>query len=109
MDDLEVVDGEGKPVKDSKSEEDGSKKKKKKKKKNKKKKVEEKDVSEIISEVRDPEEKDNDSEEDEFWMPPVGDRWDFDDGKDRWGSDLESDVDPEDDDEIEAGMFMIYN
>ncbi|KAI7746422.1 hypothetical protein M8C21_033652 [Ambrosia artemisiifolia] len=48
--------------------------------------------------VRNPEEQDSDAEEEEFWMPPVGDRWDFDDGKDRWGSDFESDVDPENDD-----------
>lgn len=26
----------------------------------------------------------NESEEPEFWAPPVGERWDFDDGKDRW-------------------------
>ncbi|KAJ4814447.1 Surfeit locus protein 2 (SURF2) [Rhynchospora pubera] len=25
-------------------------------------------------------------EESDFWMPPVGERWDFDDGKDRWES-----------------------
>ncbi|CAA6668028.1 unnamed protein product [Spirodela intermedia] len=24
------------------------------------------------------------SEEPDFWVPPVGSRWDFDDGKDRW-------------------------
>ncbi|XVF60189.1 hypothetical protein PTKIN_Ptkin08bG0024400 [Pterospermum kingtungense] len=58
--------------------------KKEKKKKNKKKK--EKAVEEIISEVRDPAENESDSEEPEFWMPPVGERWDFDDGGDRWGS-----------------------
>lgn len=98
-------EGEQKPEKASKTEEDGSKKKKKKKKdkkkKNKKKNKEEKDVNKIISEVRNPEEKDSDIEEDEFWMPPVGDRWDFDNGKDRWGSDLESDADSENDDTIE--------
>nr|XP_043631339.1 ATP-dependent RNA helicase drs1-like isoform X2 [Erigeron canadensis] len=96
-------DGEEKPEEAaSKSDGDGSKKKKKKdkknKNKNKKKMEEENDASMIISEVRDPAEKDNDAEEEEFWMPPVGDRWDFDVGKDRWGSDLESDDDLEDDD-----------
>lgn len=32
--------------------------------------------------------KDNgsDSDEPDFWMPPVGSRWDLDDGNDRWGS-----------------------
>ncbi|KAJ9540295.1 hypothetical protein OSB04_026801 [Centaurea solstitialis] len=91
-------EGEQKPEKSSKSKGDGSKKTKKNK-----KKTEETDVSKIISEVRDPaEEKDSDTEEDEFWMPPVGDRWDFDDGKDRWGSDLESDVDPETDEDLDS-------
>ncbi|KAJ0469710.1 putative surfeit locus protein [Helianthus annuus] len=85
---------EQKSEKAEKSKEEGSKKKKK----NKKKKEKEIDVSKVISEVRNPEEHDSDAEEEEFWMPPVGDRWDFDDGKDRWGSDLESDVDAEDDD-----------
>ncbi|KAF5770049.1 putative surfeit locus protein [Helianthus annuus] len=93
-----LVEEEGveqKSEKAEKSKEEGSKKKKKK---NKKKKEKEIDVSKVISEVRNPEEHDSDAEEEEFWMPPVGDRWDFDDGKDRWGSDLESDVDAEDDD-----------
>ncbi|XP_071734976.1 uncharacterized protein [Rutidosis leptorrhynchoides] len=97
-------EGEQKPEKASTSEGDGLKKKKKKKKKEKKekkkKKVMENDVSKIISEVRDPEEKDSDSEEEDFWMPPEGERWDFDNGKDRWGSDL--DADPEDDDDDDA-------
>ncbi|MCL7036385.1 hypothetical protein MKW94_016916 [Papaver nudicaule] len=29
-------------------------------------------------------------EDEDFWMPSPGSRWDFDDGKDRWGSDSES-------------------
>ncbi|XP_021890369.1 surfeit locus protein 2-like [Carica papaya] len=53
----------------------------------KKKKKKEKKVEEIISEVRD---KASDSEEPEFWMPPLGDRWDFDNGDNRWGSDSKS-------------------
>ncbi|KAJ4961499.1 hypothetical protein NE237_021409 [Protea cynaroides] len=32
----------------------------------------------------------SDSEEPEFWIPPVGSRWDNDDGGDRWGSDTDS-------------------
>ncbi|XP_076912352.1 uncharacterized protein LOC143570635 [Bidens hawaiensis] len=89
--------GEQKPEKSSKSKEEG-----KKKKKDKKKKEKEIDVSKVISEVRNPEEQDSDAEEEEFWMPPVGDRWDFDNGKDRWGSDLDSDTDPEKDDADET-------
>ncbi|XP_009599493.1 uncharacterized protein [Nicotiana tomentosiformis] len=65
------------------------------KKKNKKKETE--DASKIISEIRDSSGKNSDSEEDaEFWMPPAGERWDYDDGGDRWGSGSESG--PEDDD-----------
>nr|GMD25337.1 surfeit locus protein 2 [Ipomoea batatas] len=37
-----------------------------------------------------------DPEEAEFWMPPVGEHWDFDDGGNRWGSGSESE--PENDD-----------
>lgn len=110
-DDLVVVESEQKPKKALKSKgvglvEDGGKQKPEKASKSKgdglKKKKEENDVSKIISEVRDPEEKDSDTEEDEFWMPPVGDRWDFDNGKDRWGSDLESGVDPENDEDLDS-------
>ncbi|KAI3793918.1 hypothetical protein L1987_36541 [Smallanthus sonchifolius] len=97
---VEEEGGEQKPEEAPKSKEDDLKKKKKKNKKKKKEK--ENDVSKIISEVRNPEEQDSDAEEEEFWMPPVGDRWDFDDGKDRWGSDLESDTDPENDDANET-------
>ncbi|XP_043723787.1 surfeit locus protein 2-like [Telopea speciosissima] len=31
----------------------------------------------------------NDLEETDFWIPPVGSRWDNDDGGDRWGTDSE--------------------
>ncbi|OVA20825.1 Surfeit locus 2 [Macleaya cordata] len=44
----------------------------------------------------------SDSEEPEFWIPPVGSRWDFDDGKDRWGSSTESGEESNDGDEIDA-------
>ncbi|KAL8193539.1 hypothetical protein R6Q57_026674 [Mikania cordata] len=91
-------EGEQKPEKAAKSKEGGLKKKKK----NRKKKEKEIDASKVVSEVRNPEEHDIDAEEEEFWMPPVGARRDFDDGKDRLGSDLESDMDPELDDANET-------
>lgn len=28
----------------------------------------------------------SDSEEPDFWVPPIGSRWDFDNGRDRWES-----------------------
>ncbi|KAK9673822.1 hypothetical protein RND81_12G192300 [Saponaria officinalis] len=59
------------------------------KKAKKEKMKKEKERVEIVSEMRDVT-ADSDSEENEFWMPPVGERWDFDDGRDRWGSDSES-------------------
>ncbi|XP_057720601.1 uncharacterized protein LOC130935063 [Arachis stenosperma] len=75
----------------------GKKDKKKKKKKKKKEKSKEKGVEEIISEVRDPSNEGSSCEEEDFWMPPVGERWDNDDGGDRWGTDSESEQ------EIEEG------
>ncbi|BAT81164.1 hypothetical protein VIGAN_03083000 [Vigna angularis var. angularis] len=103
-------------LEESKSADDGGKDKKKKKKKKKKnkgideenllesksanagekdrmmKKKKNKDttVEEIRSEVRKSSVEDSDTEEEDFWMPPVGDRWDHDDGGDRWGSESES-------------------
>ncbi|KAK1567843.1 hypothetical protein Q3G72_017345 [Acer saccharum] len=104
-----LVSNGGKVDKESKRNSDGSSKKKKKKKA--------KEVEEIISEVRESADKESDLEEAEkeidleeaekeidldeaekeieleevdFWIPPVGERWDFDDGGDRWGSDSES-------------------
>lgn len=65
------------------------------KKKSKKKEVE--DASKVISEIRDSSGKSNGSEEDdEFWVPPVGARWDNDDGGDRWGSGSESEEEEDD-------------
>ncbi|VFQ96858.1 unnamed protein product [Cuscuta campestris] len=64
------------------------------KKKKKKGKVE-KSESVIISEMRDPAGNESDTEEADFWEPPVGERWDCDDGGDRWGSD--SEPEPEND------------
>ncbi|KAF5479703.1 hypothetical protein F2P56_000502 [Juglans regia] len=85
--------GEQKPQKASKPSTDGLKKKKKKKKKKKNDKNEDKakEVDDIISEVRNlSDEEEIDLEEADFWMPPVGERWDFDDGGDRWCSGSES-------------------
>ncbi|OMO59342.1 Surfeit locus 2 [Corchorus capsularis] len=88
---------------ETKAGEGEQKPKKEKKKKDKKKKKKEKAVEEIISEVRDPAENESDSEEPEFWMPPVGDRWDFDDGGDRWGSGSELEESDEEN-ETEPGV-----
>ncbi|KAL5793274.1 hypothetical protein ACOSP7_001868 [Xanthoceras sorbifolium] len=49
-----------------------------------------KEVVQIISDVRESADKESDLEEADFWMPPAGERWDFDDGGDRWGSGSES-------------------
>lgn len=70
------------------------------KKKKKKQMEEEENINDVISKVRNLSDKDSDSEEDDFWMPPSGERWDFDNGGDRWGSDSESG--PETDDAIGA-------
>ncbi|KAL6552929.1 hypothetical protein OROGR_006771 [Orobanche gracilis] len=86
---------EKKEKKKNKRNEDGGLKKKKK---NKKSEKEVENVDDIINEVRDSRVKSSDSEyEADFWMPPAGERWDHDDGGDRWGSDPESG--PETDDE----------
>ncbi|XP_073149368.1 uncharacterized protein [Henckelia pumila] len=81
---------EEKKEKKKKKNEDGKPKKKKKNKKNTKESEEIAD--EKISETRDSIGKESDSGEDvDFWIPPVGNRWDNDDGEDRWGSGSESD------------------
>lgn len=41
-------------------------------------------------------EMDSDSDESDFWMPPIGDRWDFDKGEDRWGVSTSSEDDLDD-------------
>ncbi|KAM1712562.1 hypothetical protein ACFX13_023732 [Malus domestica] len=47
-----------------------------------------------------------DTEETDFWMPPVGERWDFDEGGDRWGSGSESeDEDEKIDGAVSDGAF----
>ncbi|KAM7506568.1 hypothetical protein LguiA_017021 [Lonicera macranthoides] len=95
----EVVreDSEQKPDKTLKRKRDSLKKKKKKKEKI----VEEvENVDGVNSDAKNSSEKECDSEEDDFWIPPVGDRWDLDKGGDRWGSDSESG--PEIDDDNDA-------
>ncbi|KAK7339624.1 hypothetical protein VNO77_20302 [Canavalia gladiata] len=79
---------------------DGGEKDKMKKKK--KKKSKDKGAGEIISEVRKSSNEDSGMEEVDFWMPPVGDRWDHDDGGDRWGSDSESEQETKEGDVIDG-------
>ncbi|KAB2614015.1 surfeit locus protein 2 [Pyrus ussuriensis x Pyrus communis] len=82
---------------------DGDGERKKKKKKNKKKKNKKKDerVDEIMSEKSKSSDEEGDTEDTDFWMPPVGERWDFDEGGDRWGSGSESE---NEDDEINGAV-----
>ncbi|KAF2308438.1 hypothetical protein GH714_009653 [Hevea brasiliensis] len=58
--------------------------------------------SKILCPVRNSSDKDSDSEEDDFWMPPVGDRWDFDNGGDRWGSGGESGQESEEENQADG-------
>lgn len=107
---------------DVKENEDGLEKKKKEKKKKKKEKKKEKKKKKKInneqiqddeenvngSELRNPSYEGNNSEEVDFWIPPSGERWDFDDGAERWGSDSDSDSDsgPEKEDASGTGTFL---
>ncbi|XP_013629323.1 PREDICTED: retrotransposon-like protein 1 isoform X1 [Brassica oleracea var. oleracea] len=74
-----------------KEEKKKNKKKKKKNKKNKKKnKKEENGEDVVMDELQHENDEDVGGQEElDFWMPPDGERWDFDDGGDRWGSDSE--------------------
>ncbi|KAJ4908382.1 Surfeit locus protein 2 (SURF2) [Raphanus sativus] len=68
------------------------KKKKKNKKKNKKLVEKEEDGEDVVmDELEHENAEDVEERELDFWMPPDGERWDFDDGGDRWGSDSEED------------------
>lgn len=82
------------PAKENGVEDEDKKKKKKKnnKKKKNKKSVEKKKNGEDVADEIEHENDEAVEEELEFWMPPDGERWDFDDGRDRWGSDSDSDV-----------------
>lgn len=53
--------------------------------------------------AREPETESIDAEEPSFWVPPVGDRWDFDDGRDRWESHYASDQETEANDSTASG------
>ncbi|KAL3526107.1 hypothetical protein ACH5RR_014479 [Cinchona calisaya] len=89
-------DGEKASEKKTKAKADGLKKKNKGR---------DKTVAEVISEPRDVSDEDTDAEEgDDFWMPPVGERWDNDDGGDRWGSNAESGPENDDVDGEDAGI-----
>ncbi|KAA8548162.1 hypothetical protein F0562_004577 [Nyssa sinensis] len=67
-------------------------------KKEREKNKQEENVIKVISEVSRASDEHSDFEEADFWMPPVGHRWDFDDGGDRWGSSSESEPEPETED-----------
>lgn len=99
------MEGEEESLEEPLSANGGKKDKRKNKKKTKKGKNKDKGVEEIISEVRKSSNEESDAEEDDFWMPPVGERWDYDDGRDRWGSDLESEEETEEGDVI--GMHIL--
>lgn len=75
-------------------------------KKGKKKKKNDKEIEDTKSEVTKSTNEDSGSEDGDFWMPPVGDRWDFDDGGDRWGSGTDSEQESEEDDEL--GIFSSH-
>ncbi|CAN6447290.1 unnamed protein product [Victoria cruziana] len=44
---------------------------------------------------------DSDMDEPDFWEPPIGSRWDFDDGRDRWASCTSSDDETAEENETE--------
>ncbi|XP_010524292.1 PREDICTED: protein PXR1 [Tarenaya hassleriana] len=78
-------------------EENGTKEKKKKQKKEKKMKKsktekKEKNGENVADEAKDGNDGDGKSEEADFWMPPIGERWDFDEGGDRWDSASDSET-----------------
>ncbi|CAM8992277.1 unnamed protein product [Rhodiola kirilowii] len=77
------------------------KKKKDKKKKKKKKKLLQMEGNEGTLEGVEAAEKDKETEDIDFWVPPPGGRWDNDEGGDRWGSDSESEEETVEDDGVE--------
>lgn len=96
-------EGPSKDKSDVKENEGGSEKKKKKKEKKKNKKknnkqMEEDEENANESDMKNPSDEGNISEEADFWIPPSGERWDFDDGGKRYGSGSDSDSGPEADD-----------
>lgn len=107
-DGLEKKKEEKKEKKEEKKEKKKEKKQKKKEKKKKKKKnneqMQDDEENADGSELRNPSDEGNNSEEVDFWIPPSGERWDFDDGAERWGSD--SDSGPETEDASGTGTFL---
>ncbi|KAL6520201.1 hypothetical protein OROMI_032381 [Orobanche minor] len=98
---IEKQDEKKEKKKNKRNENGGLKNKEKNKKKSDK---EAENVDDIINEVRDSTVKSSDSEDEaDFWMPPAGERWDHDDGDDRWDSDPESGPETDDDD-VEEDM-----
>lgn len=91
---MEEVDE--KPKKTSKQKKDDVNKKQRKEK--------QKSAAEIVSEVRDSAENHSDVGDADFWIPPIGDRWDFDDGGERWGSDVESGQDSDEEADKTDGL-----
>ncbi|KAK1318443.1 hypothetical protein QJS10_CPB04g01561 [Acorus calamus] len=55
------------------------------------------DACEDDSQLMEPMPNDDDPDEPDFWIPPVGSRWDFDDGQDRWASCSSSGEETDDD------------
>lgn len=72
-------------------------------KKDKKKKSQEIDSNDNVDSIEGGEKE----EETNFWMPPVGERWDFDDGKDRWES-CQS-ADSNEDSHCNSGKITFWN
>lgn len=85
------------------------KNKQKNKKKKRTKKTKDKKVEEIISQVRKSCNEETDSEEADFWMPPAGDRWDNDDGRDRWCSDSDSKSEQETEEGDVIGTYTLIS
>jgi hypothetical protein len=77
-----------------------------KKSKSRKKKDKKKAAAVNPSLPREPEPEMDDSDDPEFWEPPVGNRWDDDDGKDRWESSPGKDGVAEDG--SASGKFYFY-
>lgn len=99
----EAPNGTGEDKSDVKENEGGSEKKKKKKDKKKKKKKKKNNKQMVEdeenangSDMKNPSDEGNISEEADFWIPPSGERWDFDDGGQRYGSDSDSGAETDD-------------
>ncbi|KAF6169081.1 hypothetical protein GIB67_038578 [Kingdonia uniflora] len=92
---MEGEKDEKKSNKGSKSSANGVKKKKKEKKENKKIEKPDEVVKGDTEEMK-VADNNSDTEELDFWVPPTGSRWDFDNGADRWGSGTDSEEEEDD-------------